>query len=118
MKEDVKKSKHFIVENLIKIMNEKGLTKTAFADKIGFPEAKWNKISNGKQFLSVDELSIIAEKLRMREIDIFTYPKIFVEADRVNSDVKTQITIELKEEMKQKVLELIFGNSNLEILNK
>jgi transcriptional regulator with XRE-family HTH domain len=110
--------KHFVVENLIKIMNAKKLTKSAFAETIGFPEPKWNKISNGKQLLSVDEISNIAEKLRMREIDIFTYPKVYVETDKVNSDVKTQITVELKEELKQRVLELVFGNSNLEILNK
>jgi hypothetical protein len=54
----------------------------------------------------------------MREIDIYTYPRIFVEANRADNDVKTQITVELKEEMRQRVLELIFGNSNLEILNR
>jgi transcriptional regulator with XRE-family HTH domain len=118
MKKETKKTTHFAVDNLIKIMNDRKLTKIAFAELVGFPEAKWNKISNGKQSLSVEDLSNIAEKLRIREIDIFTYPKVCIEADRVDSDVKAQLTVELKKELKSKVLELIFGNSNLEILNK
>jgi DNA-binding Xre family transcriptional regulator len=118
MKKNEKKSIHYIIGKLIKIMNDRKLTKTAFADIIGFPEAKWNKISNGKQDLSIDELSKIAENLGLREIDILTYPKIFVETGKIESDIKAQITVELKEELKMKVLSLIFGNKNLEILNK
>ncbi|MDR1240746.1 MAG: helix-turn-helix domain-containing protein [Oscillospiraceae bacterium] len=120
MEKKIRGTNHLLVENMIKIMNKRKLTKSAFADLIDFPEAKWNKISNGKQSLSVDELSIIAEKLQMREIDIFTYPDIYIDAGSVdiNRDIKTQITVELKEDLKQQVLELVFGNKNLEILNK
>ncbi|MDR3094463.1 MAG: helix-turn-helix transcriptional regulator, partial [Bacteroidales bacterium] len=63
---------HFVVNNLIKIMNDRKLTKVAFADLIGFTEPKWNKISNGRQALDIYELSKIAENLQMREIDIYT----------------------------------------------
>lgn len=108
---------HFIIDNLIKIMNDRKLTKSAFADLITFSESKWNKISNGKQLLSLDELSIIAEKLQIREIDIYTYPKIYVELDSKNDKIKAQLTIELKESLRKQVLELIFGNKNVELLN-
>jgi len=118
MKTDKNMRNHFVVENLIKYMTDNKLTKSAFADRIGFPEAKWNKISNGKQQLSVNELSNIAEKLQMKEIDILTYPKVFIEADSVDNDVRAQITIELKEELKDKVLTLVFGKHNMKILNK
>ncbi|MDR0828804.1 MAG: helix-turn-helix transcriptional regulator [Prevotellaceae bacterium] len=111
------KEKSFVIENLLKIMNDKKLTKVAFSELVGMPEPKWNKIANGKQNLSVNELSEIAEKLRMKEIDILTYPKKFAEVGTVNSDVKAQITVELKEDLKGKVLELVFGNKNLELLN-
>jgi hypothetical protein len=110
------KTVHFVVEQLIKIMNDKKLTKSAFADLVGFKEAKWNKISNRRQSLSVNELSIIARKLQMREIDIYTYPKVFVESNSSDDHLKAQLTIELKEDLKQKVLELIFGNKNVQIL--
>jgi transcriptional regulator with XRE-family HTH domain len=117
MKERVTGNIHQSVENLIKIMNDRKLTKSAFAELIGMPEAKWNKISNGRQNLSVDELSKIAENLKIRDIDILTYPKKFVEAEIMEySDVRVQLNIELKEVLKDKVLSLIFGNSNLRIL--
>ena len=107
---------NIVVQNLIKIMNDKKLNKVSFANLIGFPEAKWNKIANGKQRLSVNELSIIAEKLQVQEIDIFTYPKKFRETDSRNEDIDAQLTIKLKENLKQKVLEMIFGNKNMELL--
>jgi len=116
MKTQKEKSVHFVIEKLIKIMNDKKLTKSAFAELVGFPEAKWNKISNGRQSMSIDELSNIAEKLQMREIDILTWPKVFVEFNSGNDQLKAQLTIELKEELKQKVLELIFGNKNIQLL--
>lgn len=118
MKRQKENTPHFVIEKLINIMNDRKLTKSAFADLVGFPEAKWNKISNGNQSLDIVELSKIAEKLRMREIDIYTYPKIFGESDNVQNDIRAQLTIELKEELKQRVLKLIFGNENIQVLNK
>ena len=59
-------------------MNDSKLNKTQFAEKIDMPEPKWSKISNGIQKIDLFELSKIAEKLQMREIDIFTYPDIYV----------------------------------------
>ena len=113
-----KNETHIVVNNLIKIMNERKLNKTEFAELICFKEPKWNKISNGNQSLSVKELSKIAEKIGLREIDLFTYPDKFYVHNHKNTDVNAQITVELKEELKSKVLELVFGNSNLELLNK
>jgi len=118
MKTKKEKNIHFVVDQLIKIMNDRKLSKSSFAELIEFPEAKWNKISNGHQSLSVDELSNIAEKLRIREIDIYTFPKTYVELDKKGDDIKAQLTIELREQYKQQVLELIFGNKNVELLNK
>ena len=107
---------NIVVENLIKIMNDKKLNKVSFANLIGFPEAKWNKIANGKQRLSVNELSIIADNLQMQEIDIFTYPQKFRETGSRNENIEAQLTIKLKETLKQQLLEMIFGNKNVELL--
>lgn len=109
---------HFVVRNLIKIMTDNSLNKSEFADKIGLSESKWNKIANGRQKLNVEDLSKIAKKLRVREIDIYTYPMVFSELNKENDIVKAQLTIELREELKDKVLQLVFGNKNIEILNK
>ena len=77
------KQVHFVVERLIKIMNDRKLKKSSFAELIGFPEPKWNKISNGWQSLNIEDVSKIAEKLRLREIDIFTYPDVYVDKNSI-----------------------------------
>jgi len=118
MEKEKEREIHFVVEQLIKIMNDRKLTKSAFAELIGFQEAKWNKISNGIQSLKIEELSNIAEKLRLREIDIYTWPHTYIELDKKGDDVKAQLTIELRDEVKQQVLELIFGNKNVQLLNE
>ena len=116
MKKTEKKLTHFIVDNLIKIMNDRKLKKVDFANLIEFPEAKWNKISNGNQLLNVDELSKIASKLCIREIDILTFPKVYIEQKQKDSDRKTLLTVELNEEKREQVLKIVFGDSYKEIL--
>jgi DNA-binding Xre family transcriptional regulator len=116
MKNVKNKELHFVVDNLIKIMNDRKLKKVDFANIIGFPEAKWNKISNGKQLLNVDDLSKIARNLGMREIDILTYPLEYVESLKKENAPRTLITVELKEELKEDVLSRVLGKNYKEIL--
>ena len=119
MKSKREKSSNFIVDNLIKIMNDRKLTKSAFAEKIGFPEAKWNKISNGNQELYTSDLSKIAEGLNLREIDILTYPQVYVEQESMNKEpMEAILQIKLNRDKKDQVLKLVFGENNLEILNR
>jgi len=99
-------------------MNDRSLRQNTFASIVGFPESKMSKILAGTQKMSVDDLSKIAISLNMREIDIITYPKIFRETEKTNNDVKAQLTIELKDHLKEDVLKLVFGNSNVELINK
>ena len=118
MKKSRTQDLHPTVENLIKIMNCRKLSKTEFAELIGFKEPKWNKISNGNQSLNVYEISKIAEKLNLREIDIFTWPDKYYDVEKKDADVKTQIVIELREELKDDVMQLVLGKANLQIINK
>jgi len=105
---------HPVVENLNKIMNDRNLSKVQFAEMIGFTESKWNKISNGKQNLSVQELSKIARLLGLKEVDIYTYPqKLILDED---DSFKAQLTLELNKDLKEKVLDLVFGNDKLKLI--
>ena len=108
--------KHFVVEKLLKIQQKRGLTKVAFADLIGFKEAKWNKISNGNQELSINELSKIAEKLQMQEIDIYTFPDKYTKEGIKETANEVLITMKLNDELKDKVLSFISQNENIEII--
>jgi len=109
---------HPVVTNLIKILNDNESGRKSLFDIDGFTESKVCKILNGSQKLKVDELSKIATALNMREIDIYTYPKVFREVKDYNRGVKAQLTVELNNDLKDDVLRLVFGNSNLELINK
>jgi predicted transcriptional regulator len=78
MKADEKITLHPIVENLLKIMKDKNLSKSSFSKITGIPIPKWSKITTGNQLLNVDDFSIIAKNLNMREIDIITYPDKYI----------------------------------------
>lgn len=103
-----KKAIHPIVENLNKMQENRGLTKTAFAEVIGFTESKWNKISNGEQNLQLWELSKIAEKLNMAVCDIIMYPKKIkvVDADEVRYD-RVSVTFEVSSENREALIEMV-----------
>ncbi|MDR1156107.1 MAG: helix-turn-helix transcriptional regulator [Bacteroidales bacterium] len=104
---------HYIVTNLIKIMADRNLTKSAFAEEIGFIETKWNKISNGKQALSVIDLSKIAEKLQMRDIDIITYPKEFTDKDCTQGQSeRVSVTFEVSPDKRDYLLKMVMGDQN------
>jgi hypothetical protein len=59
----------------------------------------------------------------MDVINIITYPKKYVDSSSVLENVlcideKVVLQIELKKEKKDQVLKLVFGENNVEILNK
>ena len=118
MKTKKNKEIHHVVEKLIKIRNDRRLNQAEFSELVGIDYTIYNKIESGQLMLSLEKLSKIAINLKMREIDIFTYPKKFREFDSRNEDIEAQLTIKLKESLKQQVLEMIFGNKNIELLNK
>lgn len=99
-----------VVEKLLKLMEDRNLSKAAFAELIGFEESKWNKISNRRQSLSVEELSKIATRLDMREIDIYTYPKKFLDPDDIpvlSQPERISVTFEVSPDKRDILLNLV-----------
>lgn len=120
MKEIEHNKIHFVVENLNTIMNDRKLSQKDFAELIGFANSKWNKISTGCQQLNMPDFSIIAKRLNMQEIDILTYHENHEKLNKSNichEDIKTQIVIELSADLKDLVLQKVFQNQNLKIVN-
>ena len=109
---------HFVVSNLIKIRNDKRLNQAEFSELVGIDYTIYNKIESGQLKISLEKLSKIAINLHIREIDIFTYPRKLYELDSSNSEMKAQITIELKENLKEDILNMVFQNKNLELIKK
>ena len=108
-----------IAQNIRKILSDRGLTQSSIAVEKILPEGKLSKILNCEQMMKVEELSIIASKLSLRDIDILTYPDVYVARDPAREDpVEAVLQIKLKKDKKDQVLKLVFGDNDIEILNK
>ncbi len=110
-----------IIKNIKSIRIQKGITQDVIADALGVDNSVISNIENGRRELKVKELEIIARCLKEDVIYLFTYPQRYVCVDELkdsSTDIKAIVQIELKKEKKDQVLKLIFGENNLEILNK
>lgn len=108
-----------IVENIRKIMHDRSLTQASMAEFMGTSESQFSKILNGKVQLSLWQLENLATALSMREIDIITYPQVYIEKAGLEEEpVEAVLQIKLKKDKKDQVLKLVFGDNNIEILNK
>ena len=106
-----------VVKNIREIRLQKSISQSAIADELGV--AVISNIEKGKRELRVSELEKIAKVLRMSVIDILTYPKIFVEStSNTLEPVEAILQIRLQKDKKDQVLKLVFGENNLEILNR
>lgn len=109
---------HPVIDKLRKIINDKGLTQAAMAEYAGTTGSQFSKILSGEVQISLWQLSNIATNLNMDIIDIFTYPEKYISNKDLNNDITASLTIQLKKEKKDQVLKLVFGDNNLDILNK
>lgn len=107
-----------VIENIKKIRIEKGVTQEVLADALSVDNSVLSNIERGKRELKVSELEIIANCLGVRVIDLFTWPVRYVEPSYENDNVEAVLQIKLKKDRKEQVLKLVFGDNNLEILNK
>lgn len=108
-----------IINNLRKIMNDRGLTQVVMAEFADTSPSQFSKILNGSVQLSLLQLSNIARGLSMSEIDLITYPEKYVKSDKLTDEpVEAVLQIKLKKDKKDQVLKLVFGENNFEILNR
>lgn len=107
-----------IIDNIKKIRIEKGVTQEVLAEALFVDPSVLSNLERGKRELKVSELEIIADCLGVRVIDLFTWPVRYVEPGQENEGVEAILQIKLKKDRKEQVLKLVFGDNNLEILNK
>ena len=113
-----------VLANIIKIRNEKRITQIDIASVLDIDMSTYSKIESGKIALSVDRLAMIASFLKLEVIDVLYWPDKYIKYDTLNANEKKRVRpkvtvqIELSEEKKEKVLEIIFEGKELEILNR
>lgn len=108
-----------ILSNIIKILNERNLTRSSLIEPLELSDGSVSKLLNGQTKLSYDALSKIASFLSISVIDIITYPDKYVPVMSPDAEpLEAILQIKLKKEKKDQVLKLVFGDNNFELLNK
>ena len=111
-----------VKERIAQIRRDKHITKRDMAYKLGVDESNYGRLELGKTSLSYEQLAKIASVFAMSVIDVLSYPATYV----LNHDVEQEQTepleavlqIKLKKDKRDQVLNLIFGDNNLELLMK
>lgn len=100
-------------EVIRQIVTEKGMSDASFAKEIGMQRQNVKKMVFEKQSLDTNLLCIISEVLKC---NLFDYFKSNTNDDR--QELKATLTIEMGKEKKDKSFRFVFGENNIEILNK
>ena len=115
MKKEHSEFYYQIVERIRKIMIDKQLTQARMGELMGAGESSASKLFSGQATITLDHLANLASGLSISVIDILTYG----DAKKPEGEpVEAILQIKLKKDRKDQVLKLIFGEHNLEILNK
>jgi len=100
-----------VIDNIIKIRKEKGISQEYMAFAINCDASNWNKIENGKQQLKVSHLAKIAEILKVDITYLFTYPKTYVDASTIANSEKISVTFEVSPDKRDILLNLVTKSS-------
>lgn len=104
---------------ILKILNDKNLRQKALASITDKDEATISKMLKGQTRITVDRLAKIASYFNMSVIDILTYPEKYVPQHQAPEEpTEVYVQLKLKKEKKDQVLKLVFGENDIEILNK
>lgn len=106
---------YVVLDNVRKIMIDRNLTQRSIGEMMGAGESSLSRIFSGEAQLTLDHLANLARCLSISVIDILTYS----DHKKTEQDpVEAVLQIKLKKDKKDQVLKLIFGENNIEILNK
>jgi len=103
-----------ILKNIKQIRLQQNITQEVMADSLSIDVAGYNRIENGKQELKVSQLDKIANILKIRVIDLFTYPEIYEQQNKSNP---TKVTVEF-EISSNEMLNLCLKDKILQVLEK
>lgn len=106
------------IKNLAIIMDSKGLNQLDLAEYAGVTESAVTKYLKFQNALSLDNLSRMASGMGVRVVDIITYPKRLKVEVNDDEPVEAILQFRLTKDKRDQVMKLVFGENNIEILNK
>ena len=100
-----------LAQQLRKIIKDNNITQAAMAEYADISESQFSRVLSGAVQLSLRQLAMIASNLNMREIDIYTYPDVYVKKSEAgSSSKKISVTFEVDESEKEYLLRLVNKN--------
>ena len=111
-----------IVANIVKIRKDRDIKQATVAYSIDIDPGTYSKVESGKIDLTIDRLEKIASFFKLEIVDIIYWPHKYIRYDSLSINekekVKPKVTvqIELDEDKKDKVLELIFEGKEFDFL--
>lgn len=109
-----------ILNNIRTIREAKGLSQDQTAELLKISQSQYARFERGATKTDLETLSDFASVMGMSLVDIITYPKKYVELGHSsNGDaVEATLQIKLRNDKRDQVLKLVFGDNNIEILNR
>lgn len=108
-----------IGEEVRRKVEERGMSKAKFAELLGIARQNIEKTVFQKHSLDTDLLCNISEVLNCNFFDYYKSSTSCNKIDYTNQkEIKATITIEMGAEKKEQILRFVFGENNIEILNK
>ena len=108
-----------IGEEVRKKVEESGLSKAKFTELLGIASQNIEKTVFQKHSLDTDLLCNISEVLNCNFFDYYKSDSLCNNSDyTVQKEIKATLSIEMGSEKKEQVLRFVFGDNNIEILNK
>lgn len=99
-----------VVANIKAIRLKKGINQSILADALSVDNAVISNIERGTRELKVNELEVISKCLGVTVLDLFTYPKRYVDADTITSTERVSVTFEVPADKREYLLKLVTGD--------
>ena len=100
-------------------VEESGISKAKFAELLGIARQNVEKTVFQKHSIDTDLLCKISEVLNCNFFDYYKSDSVCNKIDyKEKNEVKATLTIEMGTEKKEQVFRFVFGDNNIEILNK
>lgn len=101
-----------IIKNIKLLRTQKSISQEAIADALHLDGSVISNIESGKRELKVRELEVIAECLGVNVIDLFTYPKKYIDSELTQSESeKVCVTFEVSPDKRDYLLKLVLGEA-------
>ena len=107
-----------VLKNIKMFRESLGLSQYDVAKKMNISQSAYARFESGKSKLDLDTINEFSRALNLKIEDILFYPKKYINLEEIESHVeeRVSITIEVRKDKKEKILNVLLGDKYNEIL--